>query len=228
MNVPDWGSLRGTDWNRLLSQEFKKPYWAQLQAFVEEERSHYNVYPPPGLVFAALHLTQCAKTKVVIVGQDPYAGAGQAQGLCFSVPAGVRVPPSLANIFRELQTDVCLPMPDDGNLERWARQGVLLLNATLTVQAGAPGSHRSRGWETFTDAVIQEVAEKTDPAFILWGKDAQRKKAVINASPRIVIESSHPSPRSARKGFLGSKPFSRANCALAAKGRPGVDWSLTK
>jgi uracil-DNA glycosylase len=223
--VTDSDPLRGTDWNRLLRQEFKKPYWSNLQKYLGKERARFKVYPPDDQVFNALYLTRCAEAKVVIVGQDPYPGAGQAHGLAFSVPLGVRVPASLANIFRELHDDVCVPIPDDGNLEQWARQGVLLLNTTLTVRAGKPGSHRSLGWETFTDAVIGVVAEKTDPVFMLWGKDAQRKKAVIKASGKI-IEASHPSPRSAYRGFFKSKPFSRANCDLAAKGRAGIDWRL--
>jgi len=186
------------------------------------------VYPPHDEVFTALHLTPCAETKAVILGQDPYPGAGQAHGLAFSVRHGVRVPPSLRNIYRELHDDVCVPIPDHGCLESWARRGVLLLNAVLTVREGAPRSHRQKGWETFTDEVIRVVAAKTDSVvFILWGKEARRKKTLIETPPHTVIESPHPSPQSAYRGFFGSKPFSRANYALIAAGREAVDWRLT-
>jgi uracil-DNA glycosylase len=228
MTVADWSPLPGTDWDPLLRQEFDKPYWAKLQRFVAAERRRYSVYPPHDEVFTALHLTSCAETKVVILGQDPYPGAGQAHGLAFSVRHGVRRPRSLVNIHRELHDDLGVPTPDHGNLEPWARRGVLLLNTTLTVREGAPRSHRRKGWETFTDEVIRVVATKTDPVvFILWDKDARRKKALIEASRHTVIESTHPSPQAARKGFFGSKPFSRANYALLAAGREEIDWKLT-
>lgn len=216
-----------TDWNPLLRAEFDQPYWAELQRFVAEERARHTVYPPHDEVFAALHLTTYADTKVMILGQDPYHGPGQAHGLCFSVRRDVRVPPSLANIHRELHADVGVPVPDHGNLEAWAAQGVLLLNATLTVRAGQAGSHQQHGWETFTDQVIRTVDAKPDHVvFILWGGYARRKKTLIDASRHTIIESPHPSPLSAHQGFFGTKPFSRANDALIAHGQTPVDWSI--
>ncbi|HSM66625.1 MAG TPA: uracil-DNA glycosylase [Ilumatobacteraceae bacterium] len=218
-----------TDWNPLLRDQFDQPYWKQLQVFVAAERAAHTVYPPADDVFAALHLTPYADTRVVILGQDPYHGPRQAHGLCFSVRPGVRIPPSLANIHKELHDDLGLPIPDHGNLERWARNGVLLLNATLTVRAGQAGSHQKRGWETFTDHVIDVVAAKPEMVvFMLWGNSARRKRALIDTTRHHVIESAHPSPLSAHNGFLGSKPFSRANAALAAAGRAPVDWDLTE
>jgi len=216
-----------TDWNPLLCDQFDHPYWSELQAFVADERRHHTVYPPADQVFAALHLTSYADTRVMILGQDPYHGPHQAHGLCFSVQRGVRIPPSLANVHKELHADLGLPIPDHGNLEAWARQGVLLLNATLTVRAGQAASHQKRGWETFTDRVIDVVNAKPDRVvFILWGASARRKKALIDTERHTVIESAHPSPLSAHNGFFGSRPFSRANEALVAAGRPPVDWSL--
>ncbi len=216
-----------TDWNPLLRDQFEQPYWSDLQAFVEAERAAHVVYPPPPEVYAALHLTSCADTRVMILGQDPYHGPGQAHGLCFSVRPGVRVPPSLRNIHTELHDDLGLPIPDHGNLERWAQSGVLLLNATLTVRAGEAGSHQKRGWETFTDQVIRVVNAKVDPVvFILWGNSARRKRELIDTSRHTIIESAHPSPLSAHNGFLGSRPFSRANAALIAAGREPIDWDL--
>ena len=216
-----------TDWNPLLRDEFEKPYWSTLQEFVRTERQHHMVYPPHADVFAAIHLTPYAETRVMILGQDPYHGANQAHGLCFSVRRGVPVPPSLSNIHKELATDLGVPTPGHGNLEHWARQGVLLLNTTLTVRAGTAGSHQGKGWETFTDQVIRVVNDKTDPVvFILWGSFARKKKALIDVGRHIVLESAHPSPLSAHHGFFGSRPFSRANDALIARGRQPVDWRL--
>jgi uracil-DNA glycosylase len=216
-----------TDWNPLLRSEFEKPYWKPLQDFVRAERERHTVYPPHEEVYAAIHLTSYANTRVMILGQDPYHGPRQAHGLCFSVRRGVPIPPSLLNIHKELHADLGIAPPGHGNLEHWARQGVLLLNATLTVRGGAAGSHQGKGWETFTDEVIRVVSAKTDPVvFILWGSYARKKKALIDLSRHVVIESAHPSPLSAHNGFFGSKPFSRANAALIERGREPIDWSL--
>ncbi len=216
-----------TDWNPVLRGELAKPYWPELQHFVAGERQRHTVYPPNEEVFAALHLTPYADTRVLILGQDPYHGPRQAHGLCFSVRRGVAIPPSLANIHRELHDDLGIAVPDHGNLEAWARQGVLLLNTTLTVRAGQAASHQGRGWETFTDEVIRAVAAKQDRVvFILWGSHARRKRALIDATRHTIIESAHPSPLSAHNGFFGSKPFSRTNAALAAAGREPIDWQL--
>jgi uracil-DNA glycosylase len=216
-----------TDWNPVLRAELAKPYWAELQAFVRDERGRHAVYPPPEQVFAALHLTPYATTRVVILGQDPYHGPGQAHGLCFSVANGVALPPSLVNIFRELHDDLGIAPPAHGDLSGWARQGVLLLNTTLTVRRGAAASHQGKGWETFTDQVITAVAAKDHPVvFILWGSHARRKKALVDTGRHTIIESAHPSPLSAHNGFFGSKPFSRTNQALIAAGLEPIDWSL--
>ncbi len=217
-----------TDWNPLLRDQFDQPYWRELHTFVDVEREHHIVYPPSDDVFAALHLTPYADTRVVILGQDPYHGPRQAHGLCFSVRPGVRIPPSLTNIHKELHDDLGLPIPDHGNLEAWARHGVLLLNTTLTVRDGQAASHQKHGWETFTDRIIEVVSEKPEPVvFVLWGNSARRKRAKIDTTRHIVIESAHPSPLSAHNGFFGSKPFSRANAALVAAGREPIDWNLT-
>jgi uracil-DNA glycosylase len=216
-----------TDWNPVLRAELDKPYWRTLQAFVADERTRYPVFPAPDEVFAALHLTPYADTRVLILGQDPYHGPGQAHGLCFSVRPGVPAPPSLVNIFKELEQDIGCRPPPSGSLEPWARQGVLLLNATLTVRAHKAASHQGKGWETFTDAVIQAVNDKAERVvFILWGAYARRKKPLVDQSRHVVIESAHPSPLSAANGFFGSRPFSRANAALEAAGRAPVDWRL--
>lgn len=216
-----------TDWNPILRGEFAEPYWNELQAFVAAERAQHTVYPPHDEVFRALHLTPYAETKVLILGQDPYHGPGQANGLAFSVRDGEKIPPSLQNIHKELQADLGIPRPNHGNLERWATEGVLLINATLTVRARTAGSHQKHGWETFTDRVIAAVNDKPDRVvFVLWGSTARKKKALIDRSRHVVIESPHPSPLSAHRGFFGSKPFSQVNAALTAAGRSPVDWTL--
>ena len=226
------GAMPATDWNPLLRDSFDEPYWKELQAFVAEERRAHTVYPPHDEVFSAIHLTSYADTRVLILGQDPYHGPRQAHGLAFSVRHGVRVPPSLRNIHTELHTDLGLPVPDHGNLEAWARQGVLLLNTSLTVRAGQAGSHSGTGWEVFTDRVIDVVAAKPEHVvFVLWGNHARRKKERIEAVERdvahTVVESPHPSPFSANNGFFGSRPFSRVNEALVAHGQEPIDWDLT-
>jgi len=216
-----------TDWNPILRREFAKPYWPQLQAFVDEERRRHTVYPPRPEVFAALHLTPYAETRVVILGQDPYHGPRQAHGLCFSVRHGVRPPPSLVNVHKELHDDLGVPPPDHGNLEAWAVQGVLLLNTTLTVRAGQAASHQGHGWETFTDEVIRVVSAKDHPVvFILWGSHARKKKALIDTTRHETVEAPHPSPLSAFNGFFGSRPFSTTNAALEAAGLEPIDWRL--
>ena len=216
-----------TDWNPVLRGEFDKPYWQELQRFVAAERSRHTVYPPHDQVFAALHLTPYEKTRVVLLGQDPYHGPGQAHGLCFSVRDGVDLPPSLVNIFAELHNDLGIAAPADGNLEAWARQGVLLLNTCLTVRSGTAASHQGKGWETFTDEVLRTVNAKPHRVvFILWGAHARKKKALIDTTRHTVIESAHPSPLSAHNGFFGSRPFSRANAALVEAGLDPIDWTL--
>lgn len=218
-----------TDWNPVLSSQLRTPYWRSLQEFVADERQHHEVFPPVDQVFAALHLTPFGSVKAVILGQDPYHGPGQAHGLCFSVPVGVEPPPSLRNIYTERESDLGLTPPPHGNLEAWARQGVLLLNTTLTVRARRAASHQGKGWEVFTDEVIRAVASKPETVvFILWGAAARKKKALIGraGAHHHVIESAHPSPLSARNGFFGSRPFSRTNDALQAAGREPVDWRV--
>jgi uracil-DNA glycosylase len=213
-----------TDWNPLLRDQFELPYWHELQKFLSTERADHEVYPPVDEVFTALHLTPYASTRVVILGQDPYHGPGQAHGLCFSVNPKVRIPPSLANIHKELATDLKIAPPAHGDLRGWARQGVLLLNTTLTVRAGQAGSHQGQGWERFTDRIIEVVNERPSPVvFLLWGAAARRKASMIGHRHQI-IESAHPSPLSAHNGFLGSRPFSRTNAALEASGQIPIDW----
>lgn len=212
-------------WKSQLSEEFGKPYFEQLTGFVKSEYSQYTVYPPGQEIFRAFDACSFQEVKVVIIGQDPYHGPGQANGLCFSVQEGVRVPPSLVNIFKEIQADLGKPIPKSGELERWAGQGVLLLNATLTVRAGTPGSHQNKGWETFTDAVIQKISdEKQNVVFLLWGSYAQKKGTIIDRNKHLVLMAAHPSPFSADRGFFGCKHFSKANTYLKSKGLKEIDW----
>ena len=216
-----------TDWDPILRQEFNKPYWEELQNYVFDQRSAHKVFPHDSDVFRAFHLTSFESLKVVILGQDPYHGAGQANGLCFSVSPGISFPPSLRNIFKELVDDVGVAKPQSGDLASWAEQGILLLNTTLTVREGAPASHQGKGWEAFTDEVIRCISQqKENIIFVLWGASARRKKSLIDVSNHACIESVHPSPLSAHRGFLGSKPFSKINQLLRHQGLAEIDWSL--
>lgn len=212
-------------WKALLREEFDKSYFVELVEFVKEEYTKHRVFPPGNQIFKAFDRCAVDDVKVVIIGQDPYHGPGQANGLCFSVAEGVKMPPSLVNIFKELQADLGKEMPPHGSLERWADQGVLLLNATLTVRASTAGSHQNKGWETFTDAVIERISmEKEGLVFILWGAYAQNKGQVIDADKHYVIKSAHPSPFAAHRGFFGSKPFSKTNSYLKQQGKPPIEW----
>ena len=215
-------------WKALLEAEFSKPYMAQLKTFLQAEKaSGKRVFPKGADYFRALDLTPPDKVRVVILGQDPYHGEGEAHGLSFSVRPGVRIPPSLVNIYKELESDLGIPPARHGFLEHWAKQGVLLLNAVLTVQMGMAASHQGKGWELFTDAVIRAVNALPQPVvFILWGAYAQKKAAFVDTSRHLVIKSPHPSPLSAHNGFFGSRPFSRANAFLVSKGYPPIDWRL--
>lgn len=212
-------------WKTRLHDEFDKPYFQDLISFVRQEYATQVVYPPGKEIFAAFDACPFDEVKVVIIGQDPYHGPGQANGLCFSVRDGVRMPPSLVNIFKEIQQDLGKPIPSSGNLERWAKQGVLLLNATLTVRGSSPGSHQHKGWESFTDRVIRVISEeKTGVVFLLWGSYAQKKGEIIDRSKHLVLMSAHPSPFSADRGFFGNKHFSRANEYLRSKGLKEIEW----
>jgi uracil-DNA glycosylase len=215
-------------WKQVLAPEFEAPYMALLKKFLEDEREKgKRIFPRASLWFHALDATPLDQVRVVILGQDPYHGEGQAHGLCFSVQAGVRPPPSLVNICKEMKADLGLEPPAHGHLEAWARQGVLLLNSVLTVEAGLAASHQGKGWERFTDAVIRKVNDLDRPVvFILWGSYAQKKAAFVNRARHLVIASAHPSPLSAHNGFFGSRPFSKANAFLEAKGEPPIDWRL--
>ena len=212
-------------WKEQLALEFDKEYFKSLTDFVRQEYQSTTVYPPGSYIFNAFEHCPFDKVKVVILGQDPYHEPGQAHGLSFSVQDGLPYPPSLVNIFKELESDLGKPMPSSGNLLRWADQGVLLLNATLTVRAHLAGSHQNHGWETFTDAVIHKLADnRSHLVYILWGSYAQKKGAFIDASHNLVIKSAHPSPLAAYRGFFGSKPFSKANDYLIATGQEPIDW----
>ncbi len=212
-------------WKDLLKDEFDKPYFKTLSDFVHEEYKISTIYPPAKFIFNALDSLPVDKVKVVIIGQDPYHGPGQAHGLSFSVPDGVALPPSLQNIYKELKTDLGKTVPQSGNLDHWVKEGILLLNATLTVRAHQAGSHQNKGWEQFTDAVIHHLADaKENLVFILWGNYAQRKGDFIDTSKHLVIKSAHPSPLSAYNGFFGSRPFSKTNEYLAAHGKTPVNW----
>ncbi len=216
------------DWAPLLEGEFEKPYYQQLKRVLREEYQTKVIYPDQHDIFNALHFTAYKDTKVVIIGQDPYHGVGQAHGLSFSVQPGVKVPPSLQNIYKELQTDLECSIPNHGYLMEWTKQGVLLLNAVLTVQAGIPNSHKSLGWERFTDKVIETLDQRETPVvFILWGRFAQQKQQLITSSKHLIIKSPHPSPFSARKGFFGSRPFSQTNAFLRKIGSKEIDWQIT-
>ena len=213
------------DWRRLLVDETKKEYWDALEEFVSALPEKPPTFPPRELIFNALHQTRYHDVKVVILGQDPYHNDGQAHGLSFSVPRGVPLPPSLRNIYRELEEDLGASPGGNGDLHHWAKQGVLLLNTVLTVEAHQPHSHRKKGWEDFTDAVIQKLVERESPiAFVLWGKPAQKKKDLILTPPHCIIESAHPSPLSARRGFFGSRPFSKINDWLTEQQQSPIQW----
>ena len=212
-------------WKNVLSQEFDQPYFESLVNFVKNEYKSKTIFPPASKIFAAFDYTPFHKVKVVILGQDPYHGPGQANGLSFSVNDGIRFPPSLQNIYKELEDDLGISIPVSGDLSRWASQGVLMLNATLTVEASKAGSHQKKGWETFTDAVIKELAEKRENlVFILWGSYAQKKGKTIDRSKHFVIETAHPSPLSVYRGFWGSKPFSKTNEYLQSKNISPIQW----
>ena len=213
-------------WRAVLADELTQPYYAKLQTFVSDERAQHPVYPPEGDVFNAFELAPFDQVKVLLLGQDPYHGTGQAHGLCFSVRPGIKPPPSLANIFRELKTDLGCQIPNSGDLVPWAEQGVLLLNAVLTVRAHAANSHKNRGWEQFTDAAIMALNERPEPVvFALWGAYAQKKAKLINPTKHPILTAAHPSPLSATK-FFGSKPFSKINEALESLGQTPINWQL--
>ena len=212
-------------WQEVLQPEFDKPYFENLVGFVKQEYASRTIFPPAGQIFSAFNTCPFNDVKVVILGQDPYHGPGQAHGLCFSVNDGIPFPPSLQNIFKEISSDLGLQIPSSGNLTRWAEQGVLLLNATLTVRASQAGSHQGKGWEEFTDSVIKIISEKAENVvFILWGSYAIKKKALIDASKHCILTAPHPSPLSSYRGFFGCKHFSQTNTYLTSKGKTPIEW----
>lgn len=214
-------------WQRRLGSELEQPYFVDLEKFLVEERATGTIFPPENEVFAAFELTPFEDVKVFLLGQDPYPTPGHAHGLCFSVKPGVKPPQSLKNIYKELHADLGCPVPEHGNLTSWARQGILMLNAVLTVRSGKANSHKNKGWEKFTDAVIRAVNDKPKRVvFLLWGAFAQKKRRLIDEDRHVVIAGTHPSPLSAHKGFFGSKPFSAINAALERGGRGTIDWTV--
>ncbi len=216
-----------TEWKEVLQSEFQAPYFTQLKQFLIEEKQKQVIYPPGNQIFSAFDLTPFSEVKAVILGQDPYHGPGQAHGLCFSVPQGIQQPPSLKNILKEMADDIGIQIPTHGNRASWAQQGVLLINATLTVRAHQAGSHQRKGWEQFTDSVIKSIAEqKEHVVFFLWGNYARNKKKYIDSSKHLILENVHPSPLSAHRGFFGSKPFSQANAYLEQNQITPIDWQL--
>jgi uracil-DNA glycosylase len=223
MTIP----LISNSWQQILKQEFEQPYFKNLQDFLTAERQTQTIFPAATDIFSAFELTPYENVRVLLLGQDPYHDNNQAHGLCFSVQPGIKTPPSLANIYKELHSDLDCKIPNNGYLESWSKQGILMLNAVLTVRAHTPNSHKDKGWETFTDTVIKIVNQKSDPViFVLWGAYAQKKLKLIDTTRHLAIQSAHPSPLSARNGFFGSKPFSAINSALESFDRPIINWQI--
>lgn len=220
--------LFGNDWDEVLNDEFEKPYYSKLREFLKKEYAEEMIYPQLDDLWTAFKLTSFNEVKVVVLGQDPYHGPGQAHGLSFSVKPGVKIPPSLRNMFKELSADIGCPLPDSGTLTGWAEQGVLMLNTVLTVRDGQAHSHRKQGWETFTDEVIRKLSNRDELiVFVLWGRPAQEKKKLIDVSRHAIIESVHPSPLSASRGFIGSRPYSKTNKILESRDETQIDWCRT-
>ena len=227
-NMPRIDPKIHESWKALLLEEFNQPYFIALKQYLVQEKKNHVIYPPGNKIFSAFDRTSFDQVKVVILGQDPYHGKGQAHGLCFSVPQGITAPPSLVNIFKELNNDLDISIPPHGNLESWSDQGVLLLNATLTVRANQAGSHQNKGWEDFTDAVIRKISDGREGlVFLLWGRYAQAKEQLIDGDRHHILKAAHPSPFSAHSGFFGCRHFSQANELLEKQGKNPIDWSLT-